>query len=629
MQSGIAAGAANGFVDVIFLAKPSTPSRGCGVREYPTMKTRRDFLRATAVGATAATGWPRLVAGADEASRAMPAGAPAARPAAANSVTARHRNLFNGDSCVFFYNPEKWQPEGGPYSAKAIHRYVDVLADNGVDTFLVNANASNAWYPSKTLPTILDGYRRGDREFFRGHAICAGATEPAAVEKFLDSTVAFFNLYVDLMDAGVDWLAEAAKACRRRGVSPWVSIRMNDMHGHRNYEGSHFNAPLLKRKEMRLSRSAYSPTMWIPDYREGLNYARPEVRAYLMAQIREVVEDYDYEGLELDWWRNPLCCEPDATAETVEMMNAWFREVRALTERRAQRTGRPFPLGFRMPGRLDALKSIGIDVVTLCREGTLDFICPSHFWRTSWDMPHDELRRQVGERVAIYGVIEDGVNRMAAAVPTIPLTRDMRYISASHELMRGNAAGKLALGADGIECYNFFCTDQAKIPGVISDYATLRDLHRLEALRGRPKHYAFSDQGSPFVQIPFERVPQVPVVLERGWIKAFTLPMCTEPRDRGLELVIQVVLKADDVVGELPVAFNGCWPRREHTASDRLLFPCGAFTHHAAANRGYEVKFPVSLVREGWNEITVENGGDRTITVVGIELAVRARASSA
>ena len=32
---------------------------------------------------------------------------------------------------MFFYNPEKWQPEGGPYSAKAIHRYVDVLADSG------------------------------------------------------------------------------------------------------------------------------------------------------------------------------------------------------------------------------------------------------------------------------------------------------------------------------------------------------------------------------------------------------------------------------------------------------------------------------------------------------------------
>jgi len=57
---------------------------------------------------------------------------------------ARHRNLFTGDSCVYFYNPELWQPEGLPFTAKAIRRYVDVLADSGVDTFLSNPNAQVA-----------------------------------------------------------------------------------------------------------------------------------------------------------------------------------------------------------------------------------------------------------------------------------------------------------------------------------------------------------------------------------------------------------------------------------------------------------------------------------------------------
>ncbi len=583
------------------------------------MKTRRDFLRATAIGAAAA-GVPR--ASSTTASTPAARGAPGATEPV-RAVDARHRNLFNGDTCVFFYNPEMWQPEGGPFSAKAIHRYVDLLADSGIDTFTINANASRAWYPSKIIPSILDGYKRGDREFFRGHAICAGATEPAAVEKYLDGMIVFMNRYQDLLDAGVDWLAETARACRRRGVAPWVSVRMNDMHGHLNYEGSFFNLPLLARKEMRLQRSAYSPTQWLPDYRGGLNYERPEVRALMLAQIKEVVEDYDFEGLELDWWRNPLCCEPNATAETIALMNDWFRTVRALTERRAKATGRPYPLGLRIPGRLEALKSIGIDVVTLCREGTIDFVVASHFWRTAWDMPHDELRRQLGDRVTIYGGIEDGVNIMAASAPSRDLTRDMRFISSSPELMRGNAAGKLVLGADGIEWYNFFCTDQAAIAGVISDYAAMRGLGQLDQLRGQPKHYAFSDQGGRFVHIPFENIPQVPVTLERGWQRAFRLPMCAEPADHALELVVQVILRAGDVTAWLPVSFNGCWPRLEHTRSDKLLFPCGAFTHHAAANDGCDFRFPISLVRDGWNEIVVENGGDRTITVVGVELAVR------
>lgn len=560
-------------------------------------------------------------------------------------LTERHRNIFNGDANVFFYNPEKWQPDdfkseqtanatsgildpgsrpvGGPFKASAIHRYVDVLADSGIDTFLVNANACRAWYPSKVVPTILDGYVRGDRDFFRGHAICQGATESADVERFIDRIMPFLNLYQDLVDAGVDWLAEAAGACRRRGVSPWVSIRMNDFHGHKNIEGSFFNTDQLKDPAMRLSRSSYSPTMFEPGYRGGLNYEQTEVREQMFLQIKEVVEDYDYEGLELDWWRQPLCCEPNATQETIDMMTAWFREVRALTERRAQATGRPYPLGMRISGHLDTMKTIGIDVETLCREGVIDFVGPSGFWCTSWEMPHDELRRRLGDRVTIYGNIENGANLLPTRSPARNHEQGVRYISSSPEMLRANAAGKLVLGADGIEWFNFYCTDQGRVPGLISDYTALHDIHDLDWLRGQPKHYTFSLSGHALVLPPFEVTPQLPVTLEKWWNRGFRLPMCAEPTDRDLELVVQIVLRAENKPEALPVAFNGCWPVIEHTPSDELLYPCGLLTHLTSAHHGYNYHFPVNLVRDGWNEITVENGGEQPITIASIEIAVR------
>ncbi|MBS0664533.1 MAG: twin-arginine translocation signal domain-containing protein [Verrucomicrobia bacterium] len=575
------------------------------------MPTRRDFLRTAALGATAAAAAPHLLARAADA------------PGRRAPLLARHRQLFNGDTCVYFYNPERWQPEGGPFSARAIHRYVENLRQNGIDTFVINANASRAWYPSKAIPTILDGYRRGDREFFRGHAVCAGATKPADVEKYLDDAVVFFNRYLDLLEAGVDWLAETSVACRQRGVAPWVSIRMNDLHGHKNFTGSFFNHPLLRDPAMRLRHSRYPSMAGDPTYREGLNYERPEVRAMMFAQIREVVEDYDFDGLELDWWRNPLCCEPEATAATVAMMTDWFREIRALTERRAARTGRAFYLGMRLPARLETLRAIGLDVVTLAREGTLDFLAPSAFWRTAWDLPHDELRRAVGDGPAIFGVIEDGVNALPTLAPAIPLTRDIRLMSASVEHLRANAAGKLVLGADGIEWYNFFCTDQVRIPGTTSDYPLMRDLHRLDALRGRPKHYAFADFGfTGLSQPPFEAPPQVPVVLAQNWRRSFRLPMCAEPAGRELRLVVQVVARKADPVGDLPVSVNGSWPRAERTATDRLLFPCGAFTHHTPDHVAYNYEFPVELIRDGWNEIVLENGAAEPVTIAGLELAV-------
>jgi len=615
---------------------PSTP--------LESTHPRRDFLRVAALGATAMGLGPVLARGA-------PVPAAATGNSGTRSVSGRvgdrHRNLFNGDSCTFFYNPEIYQPEdftlvpdpndpkakiarGGPFKPVAIQRFVQRLADNGIDTFAINPNASRAWYPSRVIPTILDGYRRGDREYFRGHAVCQGIApgDLAGEEKFIDRIMAFMDLYQDLLDQKVDWLAETAKACRASGISPWASIRMNDFHGSKNLEGSFFNVPLLKDPAMRLQHSEYSPTMHEPGYRRALNYEKREVRDLMFAQIREVVEDYDYEGMELDWLRNPLCCEPNARPETIAMMSDWIRSVRALTQKRAAATGRPYPLGIRLPGKLEMMKSIGLDVVTLCREGTLDFIAPSGFWCTSWEMPHDELRRQVGDAVTIYGVLEDGANTLPTRSAAHGFTQRIRYISASREILHANAAGKLVLGAEAIEWFNFFCTDQTRLPGLASEYRYLRDIHRLDWLRGQPKHYCFSRSGVGLVHPPFEITPQLPVTLGQLHSHLFRLPMCAEPPDRGLELVVQIVAPADAAPAALPVSFNNSWPNVTATPTDELLYPCGSLTHHVPDNRAWNFRFPVSMIRDGWNEISIENGGDRPLTLLAVELAVRPAAPS-
>ena len=336
----------------------------------------------------------------------------------------------------------------------------------------------------------------------------------------------------------------------------------------------------------------------------------------------------DFEGLELDWWRQPLCCEANAKPETVAMMSDWFRKIRAMTQARAAKTGRPYYFGMRIPGSLPMLKSIGIDIVGLCREGTLDFLCPSGFWRTTWDMPHDDLRREVGERTAIYGVLEDGANALKTRSPEHGFTRDIRFISASQEMLRANAAGKLVLGAVGIEWFNFFCTDQVRLPGVRSVYPYLRDIHRLDLLRGQEKHYTLADRGGPVELEHFEHPPQVPVVLAAGWRQTFRLSMCAEPANRGLKLWVQVVLKKSEKAGEVPVSVNGSWPLVVHTQTDRLLFPCGSLTHHIEEHVGYDFVLPIELLRDGWNEVAVQNGGPEPLTIICVELAVKAGGSA-
>jgi hypothetical protein len=566
----------------------------------------------------------------------------AAAPSGVRRDMATHRNLFNGDCNFLFYNPELWQPEGGPYSAAAIHRYVDLLAASGVDTLLVNPNTQVAWYPSKQLEYVLNGYRRGDRAFVQTIAAGNAGLSPAQVQQYVAHLVRLFDLYLDLADAGVDWLAECARACRQRGISPWLSYRMNATH----FSGapdSPVNCRLFRDPKYRLSGrvpglAATPQPGWI-----GLNYGCAPVRDHMCALIREGVEAYDYEGVELDWLRHPVCLEPTASPHQVDEITDWIAEIRGLV--RARRSSAP--LGLRVPANLGYLRTIGLDVKALARRGLVDFVTFSNFWQTAWEMPHDELRRELGPDVTIYGGMEDAPNWLETHAPALTerpayqelqlagdnafkaksapgpqRIRGTRYLTASAPLMRANAAGKLVLGADGLEQFNFFVTDQVRVPGQRGDYAALRGLADLTFLRGQEKHYAFntaSVQPTKLWDVP----EQLPVRIASRHRRALRLPMCAEPAGAGLVLVVQLVTDRARPARDCGVSLNGTGPVFDHDESADLLFPAGPYTRHVEEHQAWNYRLDVALVRDGWNEIVVYNEGPEELELVTVELGLR------
>jgi len=565
-----------------------------------------------------------------------PPSAPGDRPLRA------HRNLFNGDCNFLFYNPELWQPEGGPYRADAIHRYVDLLATSGVDTLLVNPNTQVAWYPSTRAPYILRNYRRGDREFVRPIADGNPTLNPRQKEQYTDHMVKLFDLYTDLTDAGVDWLAECATACRQRHVSPWLSYRMNATH----FSGSPecvANSPVFHDPRNRLSGRV--PTIDAPVQSNwiGLNYGRAAVRDTMFTLIRDGVESYDYEGLELDWLRHPLCVEPTASPHQIDEMTAWLTDLKALTRSRRAH----YPFGLRVPGNLSYLKSIGLDLRTLARRGIIDFVTFSNYWQTAWDMPHDELRRELGPDITIYGGMEDAPNWLEAVAPSLQETprdqelqlagdsayeskqppagtrriRGTRYLTASAPFMRANAAGKLVLGVDGLAQFNFFVTDQVRVPGQRGDYAALRGLADLENLRGQEKHYAFNT-ASPQPTKIWDVPEPLPVRIAPHHRRSLRLPMCTEPVDADLLLIVQVIVPAEQADLPCGLCFNGAWPVYERERTDELLFPSGPYTHHLEEHAAWNYLVPLVELRDQWNDIVLANDSERDLDIVAVEVGV-------
>jgi hypothetical protein len=382
----------------------------------------------------------------------------------------------------------------------------------------------------------------------------------------------------------------------------------------------------------------------------GLNYGQQAVRDYMLEMIREGVESYDYEGLEMDWLRHPVCLEAPASQKQIDEMTDWFASVRAMTKAR-----RPFyPLGIRCSSNLPYLRSIGIDLNELARRGLIDFCTFSNFWQTSWEMPLDELRRELGPDITIYGGIEDAPNWLETHAPTlterpsgpdvqlagdnafhtrtkpeeVKRVRGTRYLSASAEMLRANAAGKLVLGADGLEFFNFFVTDQVRVPGLRADYAALRQLDDLAALRGREKHYAFNTVSLIATKI-WDVPEQLPVRIAPRHRRALRIPLCAEPAGAELEFVIQLIAERTPTDRECGVSVNGGWPVFERQETADLLFPAGPYTRHVEEHRAWNYRMECAAIRDGWNEIVLYNESTEELSVVGVELAIKRKQPSA
>ncbi|MEN8229131.1 MAG: family 10 glycosylhydrolase [Bacteroidota bacterium] len=526
-------------------------------------------------------------------------------------MDAKFRNLYNADFGALFWNSEQWHKEGTPYTARSIHRFVDILADNGVDTLVVNPNSQVSWwYQSEVIPNVLDRYVRDDPSV-GAHVKWKDNPKSQWFSRYL------LNPALDLKEAGIDPLAETIKQCRRRGMSVWISIRMNDQHTQHPY----LRCPLMDKEEYR--------------YQGGLDHRFPEVRDYYFNFIQEVVERYDIDALELDWMRTL----PGTTKEDTAVMTTWLNDIRKVVDAKARETGRYIYYGMRFPANYSRLMLKGLDVKTLASSGVLDFVCPSNFMATAWAMPIDQIKQDLGEDVALFGYTELWFNELCRWSDKHQQNFYL-FNNVSGPALRANAAGKLVLGAAGIIQYNFFCGDlerKMRFPVPSSKYSELKGLGNLETLRGHSKHYSIGSNIRRYND-EFDLERPLPTILEPHQNHTFRIPMCKEPDDRGLKLILQTVTGTDgaDPVKEINVRLNGYASSSSSVATDSVLFPevYEPFNRYPPKSQRLnwtspieEIKacntgFAVSVVREGWNEISVTNVSDQPVRLMSLEIGI-------
>ncbi|MFH1009352.1 MAG: family 10 glycosylhydrolase [Candidatus Latescibacterota bacterium] len=173
------------------------------------------------------------------------------------------------------------------------------------------------------------------------------------------------------------------------------------------------------------------------------NFAVPEVRQYKLDILRELAENYDFDGIQLDFAR---CCPVlpiDHQWEHRESLTDFMRSVRRMLLEVAEKRGRPFLLAAKVPENLEGCHFDGMDIETWTRERLVDIFA---LGCRSLDVDIPSFRNLTsGAPIKLYPCHD--CHHASDAYKYPPL-----------EVLRGVCSNWWRQGADGIQIFNYLCT---------------------------------------------------------------------------------------------------------------------------------------------------------------------------
>jgi len=380
---------------------------------------------------------------------------------------------YNQDCTDFFNNWEVGEGNGG----EVLDGFVDLVAGAGVTHFLCNTNAQLANYQSDVWQAFWDGL---DPDGPDDQPLLAGI--PASLGP--DAVCGWRRLITRMMalhQQGIDYPERVVRRCRHHGMSPWISIRMNDVHN--NDDEDHPIHSHFWRDHPELYRQGFSGY-----FATAFDFAHQEVRDHYMNLIRETLERYDIDGLELDFQREPYLFNRGEEERGRALLTTWMDTVRHEVEGHAARRHHAIQLGVRVPAQPAAALAMGMDAVTWARRGLVDLIVVTPRWSTlDYDMPLALWReRLAGSNVALLG----GLEILSADSPAAA-----KHVVTPEEA-RGAAAQVLHHGADSVYLFNYF-PSPAPIEGTGSwqhdaYQETLSSLASLDRIAALPRRHTIT-----------------------------------------------------------------------------------------------------------------------------------------
>jgi len=392
---------------------------------------------------------------------------------------------------------------------------------------------------------------------------------------------------------------------REIGISPWLSMRMNDIHyvdDTTSFIHSSFwkENPQLRRVPDHFSR-------WTD---RAFDYGQKEVREHHMALIRELFERYDFDGLELDWMRFAYHFRPGHEEEGIPLLTEFMTEVRHLADDYAIRRGHPIRIGVRVPSRPWTAKGLGVDAVTWAKRGLVDMLVVTPFWASiETDMPIEKWKELLGDSPVI----------LAAGLETLlrPYPAASTELHNNAETALGAAVSFLHRGADLVYLFNHMdvvaTTDHPEYYLTKHDFTRiLQNAGALETATTYTRRHVvtYSDTWAPGEP----EIYALPAWCHQDTTAVFKIHIGPRPNAGEVRVFVGLGEEGNQDTTPLEVRVNGELCAASESAPPKHIHPL------VSTIAGFDV--PLSVAKDGYNKVEVNSSAADQGQIVWMEIEV-------
>jgi hypothetical protein len=338
-----------------------------------------------------------------------------------------------------------------------------------------------------------------------------------------------FNSLNEFFKQGTDPLEVSCKFAHENGFEFFWSNRMNDTHDEAHRPGNpHINWSKFKENHPEYLFGTIGERF--PHGRwSAVDFSHQEIRDLCVKYYREVCENYDVDGVELDFLRHLYLFEnvargDTASQEQLDMLTSLVSQIRKVTETTGIKKGGPILVLVRVPDSYRYCRSVGIDLEKWMQLGLVDIVVGSDYFRLNpWEHMIPDCHKYGVKYYA--GLSEPRVNKEHP---------DLKRLQNS--VYRARAAAAWNAGVDGLYVFNEYNTR--------SRY--LREIGKPDKLRGTNNLYFVTDRngnpdaylknGRSFASIPV-LTPVNPVIVSADPLK-FMMEIGNENDSAGVFLIL-------------------------------------------------------------------------------------------